>query len=228
MKNQYDWVIDLEKKIKSTKKSELFYNDFHLSAIQQEYLRKAEIYTVQITPNSDLHGIGHVIRVIINIQNILKYESANPFIALFSGWLHDIGRYKESELNQHHAIISADMARLFIESNKLQLSQQEIEHIIECIERHSFSAGKEPDTIEAKIVSDADKIDALGSIGIYRVACYQSENGRGIEDMIRHFHEKLLKLKDQIYTKIGLEIALQRTKVMEDYLVQMKKEYELQ
>lgn len=227
LNNKLDWVKDLEHNIRNLKASNPNYDDFSLNSLQKEYLKKAENYAYLTMSNSDLHGIGHIVRVIINIRQILKNEKADPFVTFFSGWLHDIGRDKESELGEHHAVISADMTKQFIISNKLELSQKEIEHIIECIVCHSYSAGKEPQSIEAKILSDADKIDALGSIGIYRVACYQSEKGRGIEDMIKHFHEKLLKLKDQTYTKTGRDIILQRTKFMEEYLIQMKSEYDI-
>jgi uncharacterized protein len=228
MEDENHWVKYLEADLRTIKNINSSFNSAsNLNDSQKELLEKVKHYAFQITRNDDVHGIGHIIRVIINIQKILENEQANVFITLFSGWLHDIGRIKEQELKIHHAIISAEMARKFVVSNNLNVSKQEIDHIIECIESHSFSAGREPRSIEAKILSDADKIDALGSIGIYRAACFQHENGKGIEDMVDHFHEKLLLLKDQIYTKTGLELALVRINFMVNYLVQLKKEYNL-
>jgi uncharacterized protein len=221
-------VKDLENNLGNLSKYHFNYDILpYITKDKINWLKKAESHAFNMMPNDDLHGIGHVVRIIINIQLLIKSETADPFITIFSGWLHDIGRTKERKINKHHALISGEMTRDYIKSNNIEMSKQDIEHIIECVESHSFSAGKSPKTIEAKILSDADKIDALGSIGIYRASCFQHENGTGIEGMIKHFHEKLLILQDQMITKAGIELAQKRTKFMVDYLVQMKNEYDI-
>lgn len=96
-------------------------------------------------------------------------------------------------------------------------SRDFIERVCHCIEAHSFSSGIVPKTLEAKILSDADKLDAIGHIGIARVFMYSGEKGRDIESALRHFEEKLLRLKDLLYTETARKIAEKRHRVLEEY-----------
>jgi len=105
-----------------------------------------------------------------------------------------------------------------------ELGYSKIDEIIHAIEAHSFSAGNKATSLEAKILSDADKLDALGATGIYRAAQYSVEHNRPMEDYIAHFHEKLLKLVDLLYTEEAKNLALKRHMFMEKYLVQLEKE----
>jgi uncharacterized protein len=214
-------------------------------------LKLAEEYVHKNMPKDDVHGFGHVHRVVVNcvefIQS-LQYkqdEKFDSFILLFAAWFHDIGRIQEEKLKKNHALISGDMTREYIAKNPTCIpacmpifvskkviqsvnaqdnQKQTIERIIECIQSHSFSSGRSQDSFEAKLLSDADKIDALGSIGIYRAACYQHDNGTGIEGLIIHFHEKLLILDQQLHTSVGKEYGSRRVQRMREYLQNLKEE----
>lgn len=129
--------------------------------------------------------------------------------------LHDIGREYPN-----HAKKSAEMARQILKEQ----GYTKIDEIVHAIEVHSFSAGGEAKTLEAQILSDVDKLDAMGATGVYRAAQYGTEHNRPIEEFITHFHEKLLTLKNLMYTNIAREIAEKRHKYMKEYLIQLDKE----
>lgn len=129
--------------------------------------------------------------------------------------LHNIAREKDN-----HAHHGAEMAREILKEQ----GYTKIDEIVHAIEVHSFSAGGEAKTLEAQILSDVDKLDALGATGIYRAAQYGTEHDRPLEEFIEHFHEKLLTLRDLMYTDMAREIADKRHKYMEKYLIQLDKE----
>ena len=129
--------------------------------------------------------------------------------------LHDIGRPHEN-----HAHHSGIMAREILQEH----GYSKIDEIIHAIEIHSFSAGGEAKTIEAQILSDADKLDAMGAISVYRTAQYGIEHSCTLDEFIEHYHEKLLKLKDLLYTEEAKKLAETRHKYMLQYLDQLDKE----
>ena len=129
--------------------------------------------------------------------------------------LHDIGRGHDN-----HAHHSGIMTREILQ----EYGYQKIDEIVHAIEVHSFSAGGEAKTIEAQILSDADKLDAMGAIGAYRAAQFGVEHKRPLEEFINHFHEKLFKLKDLLYTEEAKKLAEKRHKFMLRYLNQLDEE----
>ena len=88
----------------------------------------------------------------------------------------------------------------------------------------SKNRGKKPDTIEGKIVQDADRLDAIGAIGIARTFAFGGGRGRPLDDSIRHFHDKLLLLKDEMNTDLGRKLADSR----HAFLVAFLEEYRLE
>ena len=92
----------------------------------------------------------------------------------------------------------------------------------------SKNGDRRPETIEGQIVQDADRLDAIGAIGIARTFAYGGKHGRPPEDSIAHFYEKLLLLKDRMNTAKGKEIALSRHGFLELFLDEWKKEQPLQ
>jgi uncharacterized protein len=96
--------------------------------------------------------------------------------------------------------------------------------IIHCIQAHSFSNNIIPQTIDAKILSDADKLDALGAIGLYRTIGFTIRNKGSLEDVIKHLEKKILKLKDQLYLKISKELASERKLIIDHFYKQIKEE----
>ena len=104
------------------------------------------------------------------------------------------------------------------------MPEQEIDEICRIINSVSFSQnrGRRPDTIEGKIVQDADRLDAMGAVGIARTFAYGGERGRPLEESIQHFHDKLLRLQSLMNTDRGREMAERRHAVLQEFL----KEYE--
>ena len=116
------------------------------------------------------------------------------------------------------------MTNEFLHSNKIHLHEETSDRIVHSILAHSFSANGIANTIEAKILSDADKIDALGAVGIYRAACFQHDHGTGLMAMYRHFFDKLFLLPSKMYTETGQQIAKQRVQLMKAYISQLEDE----
>lgn len=163
--------------------------------------------------NSDGHDANHTLRVYKNVQLLLEsYPEADSFISSLSALLHDVDDHKLFKTQNN------DNARNFLQENGL--SEELIENICEIINSVSFSKnkGKTPRTIEGQIVQDADRLDAIGAIGITRTFAYGGRAGRSLEDSIQHFYDKLLLLKDEMNTEAALKIAMERHEYMENFL----------
>lgn len=158
--------------------------------------------------DDDLHGWGHVLRVLENARRLHAVEGGEWVIIETLVWLHDVGRKLEKTEGKHHALLSANLAAEFLET--LSIDPKLISTIVEGIMSHSFSIGGKPSTLEAKILSDADKLDAIGAIGIYRACAYQVQHGLGIQAVLDHFEEKLLILDQKMYLPAALSIAKKR------------------
>jgi uncharacterized protein len=168
-------------------------------------------------PPFGTHGFEHVDRVFDACLHIGLVEKADLDILLPAALLHDIAREEEN-----HAQAGAEKAKPIL--HRYDQPEKTIEAITAAIASHSFSGKKPPETLEAKILSDADKLDALGAIGVYRTAEYSGEHARPIEDFVAHFHEKLLKLEGLLFTEEANRMARGRTQYMKDFLVQLGKE----
>jgi len=172
----------------------------------------------------DIHGYPHVIRVYDLCLKIGKELSANLLVLKLAALFHDIGRVGEQKSfnKKNHAEISAEIASDFLLSNNLKISNNDIKNIIHCIKSHSFSNKFKPETLEAKILSDVDKLDALGAIGLYRTIGFTVQNHGGIEQVIEHLENKIMKLKDLIYLDISRKIAEERQKIILDFYNSIK------
>ena len=115
-------------------------------------------------------------------------------------------------------------ARAFLREN--QVPSEMADRICEVINAVSFSQNKDrrPETIEAKVVQDADRLDAIGAIGIARTFAYGGEHGRPLEDSVQHFYDKLLLLKDLMNTETGKKLAQKRHQFLEDFLNELREE----
>ena len=161
------------------------------------------------------HGYEHTERVIELCRVLGEALNADMSVLMPAAILHDIGREQDN-----HAYYGGIMAREILQEH----GYSKIDEIVHAIEVHSFSAGGQAETIEAQILSDADKLDAMGAIGVYRTAQYGVEHTCTLEEFIEHFHEKLLKLKDLLYTEEAKNLAENRHKYMLLYLNQLDKE----
>jgi uncharacterized protein len=173
-----------------------------------EILLAVRTFACNNSENDDLHGFKHVERVLKLCVDIGAVLNANLPVIKIAALLHDVGRYlKKDDEVKNHAEISAEIAKNFIIKNNFNIATEDVENILHCIRAHSFSNDLEPKTLEAKVLSDADKLDALGAIGLYRTIGFTIKNYGSIEQVIHHLENKILKLKEMIYLDYSKQIA---------------------
>ena len=188
-----------------------------------EILSAVRTFAYNNSENDDLHGFKHVERVLNLCVQIGTALKANLLTIKIAALLHDVGRIHEKKNNaKNHAEISAEMAEKFLQKTNFNISIDDIENIIHSIRAHSFSNKIKPKTLEAKILSDADKLDALGAIGLYRTISFTAKNGGGINQVIEHLDEKILKLDRLLFLDISKEIAEERTQIIQDFYNMIK------
>ena len=189
------------------------------------------------------HDWFHIERVWKLAKTIAEKEKANLMVVELAALLHDIA---DSKFNNGDETVGPQKARAFLESQNTD--EAVVQHVIQIIENISFKGGKEQskiDTIEFKVCQDADRMDAIGAIGIARAFNYGGFKNRGLYDpsvppnlnmtkeeyknsaapTINHFYEKLLLLKDKMHTETAKNMAAQRHSFMEAYLEQFYAEF---
>ncbi|NQU82510.1 MAG: HD domain-containing protein [Parcubacteria group bacterium] len=198
------------------------------------------------------HGFDHVERVYNLAMKIAETEDIDLEVVKIAALLHDVGGKRETDDNTgktDHASESAKMARPILES--LNYPEDKIQHIQDCILSHRYRNEHKPKTKEAQLIFDADKIDALGAIGLARTFAwigrnnafiykkvnteeYINENLGGkidgrIKDKTKHsaqinYETKVKHIVNLLHTKKGKEIGTERTKFFKDFLNRMEKE----
>jgi uncharacterized protein len=153
--------------------------------MEEKYQRLYEIVEKELKEASPAHDINHVIRVYNLCLLLAKYEAKVDLDVLKTAvLLHDIARTREDKkghihvLGVDHAILGAEMSEKILE--ELGYPAEKIKQIKHCIIAHRFRSGIEPRTKEAKILSDADKLDVLGATGIARSFTIGGENRQKI------------------------------------------------
>jgi uncharacterized protein len=190
------------------------------------------------------HDWFHIQRVYKNSLLIANGEDCAVLVVKLGALLHDIA---DSKFHNGDETMGPKKARLFLESENV--SENTIVHVINIIENISFKGGnviKNFHSLELDIVQDADRLDAIGAIGIARTFNYGGFKNRSLYNpniapnlhmskeqyknseapTINHFYEKLLLLKDKMNTKTGKEIATQRHHFMESFLSQFYAEWD--
>ena len=167
------------------------------------------------------HDYFHIERVVVNAKKILETENADSFLVELAAWTHDIGDYKLHDgVDKSEELITA-----FLQS--IQVENDTINKVLEIVSQVSFSKGNTPTTIEAKIVQDADRLDAIGAVGIARCFAYGGSVGNILYNpydsskdasSVQHFYDKLFKLKDLMNTETAKQIAESRNKYMENFI----------
>ncbi|WP_245593033.1 HD domain-containing protein [Crocinitomix catalasitica] len=188
------------------------------------------------------HDWFHIERVYKNALSIHKIEGGDLFIISLSALLHDIADHKFNDDAQNLAI-----ERIHSILIPLKVDQAIIDKVIYIVQNSSYKGGlaNEMNCLEGLIVQDADRLDAIGAIGIARTFAFGGKFNRLLYDpsiepvtfksleelktskshTINHFYEKLLKLKDGMHTKTGLAMAEQRHVFMEQFLSQFFAEW---
>ncbi|NHJ21364.1 MAG: HD domain-containing protein [Candidatus Lokiarchaeota archaeon] len=190
----------------------------------KDIITKVRNFAYDKSSKDDVHGFQHVQRVLKTSSELGVNLNANLLVITISALLHDVGRGNAKE---NHAKISAEIAREFLIKNKFEIPIEDFENIIHCISTHSFSNDLEPMTLEAKILSDADKLDALGAIGLYRTIGFTIKNGGGIEQVITHLENKILRLKDKLHLDESKKIAEQRYNIISDFYTKIKEQIKI-
>ncbi len=197
--------------------------------LDNDLIPKVRKYAIDNSEKDDIHGFLHVESLLNLCLQLGNHLDANLLILEIAALLHDIGRKNRNDTtsSKNHAELSAEMAFKFLNSYDFKLSQEDFDNIIHCIRTHSFSNNSTPQTLEAKILSDADKLDALGAIGLYRTIGFTIKNKGNLNDVIKHLREKIIKLKDMLLLDISRKIARKRYKIVLDFYKQIKNEADL-
>jgi len=165
------------------------------------------------------HDWPHTGRVLRNALRISQKQGGDREIIVASVLLHDIGYARNEE---HHETESARMAGPLLK--KAGFPKTKIPAVLSCIRKHRFSKGHKAETMEEQILQDADKLDAMGAIGVARCFLWTGERRMRMEIGVEHFHDKLLKLGSLMNTKQGRRMAKSRHDYMIDYLKTLEKE----
>ncbi|WP_019152541.1 HD domain-containing protein [Robertmurraya massiliosenegalensis] len=204
--------MDKEKMIKFTK--EYVYNELH--------------------NESSGHDWYHIARVTFMARTIAIEEHADEFICEMAALLHDIADEKLNESEE------AGLQKVITWLNSIGTDASTIQRIISIISTMSFKGGGQPKmtSLEGQVVQDADRLDAIGAIGIARTFAYAGSKGeliydpelkprinmtkeeyrKGRSSAINHFYEKLLTLKEKMNTGYAKQLAEERHRLMEQYL----------
>lgn len=216
-----------------------------MSELEQKLIEKTIAFAKATLENAEGgHDWHHVERVYKNAVLISKNENVNPFIVALGALLHDIA---DSKFYDGDETVGPRLASSFL--IKLNVDSAVIEHVLQIIKNISFKGGNREQTFtspELDVVQDADRLDALGAIGIARTFNYGGYKNRKIYDptimpqlemspeeykaskapTINHFYEKLLLLKDRMNTETGRKLAQKRHQFMEAFLNQFYAEWE--
>ncbi len=210
---------------------------------QRRIAKDAEAWVrAKLEQDSSGHDWWHIDRVVKTARAIAQAEGADTFVCEMAALLHDMA---DEKLNDDPFAAEQELVRWLANCG---VSEQEADHIMEIIAMMSFKGGSRPPmrTREGRVVQDADRLDAIGAVGISRVFAYSGAKGRpnhdpslpprssmtkeeyrnGRDTAINHFYEKLLKLKDLMNTAAGKELAEERHRFMEIYLEQFYAEWD--
>ncbi len=212
---------------------------------QEAVGKTADFIKKKFTADTTGHDWWHMYRVWQLSKYIAKKEKGADFLVMeLAALLHDIADFKF-----HGGDLEAGpkAARKWLQS--LKVDEKTISHVEDIVRNISFKSAdvkQNLQTLEGQIVHDADKLDAMGAIGIARLFTFGGAHGRLVYDpnqqhlgnytyelakqqntsAVHHFYEKLLHLKNRMYTKAGKQIAAHRHKYMEDFLQEFYKEWD--
>lgn len=174
------------------------------------------------------HGVDHVLRVLKSAREIHAATGGNELIVDLAALLHDVGDAKFHDGVERSAEFSREILDAY------GIAKDAIEHVADIVDNISFRKGVDASrlTLEGKIVQDADRLDALGAIGIVRTIEYGASVGQPffvaddptVKTGVGHFYEKLFKLKGLLNTEAAREIAQQREAFMKAFLDQFMSE----
>jgi len=203
-----------------------------LKKIQSEVQKK-------MLGNDPAHDFEHVMRVYSNAKILAQKEKANKKLVLSAILLHDVVVYPKSSKRSNASSKKSSLQAKKI-MKKYEFSGDEIRIVVDAINTHSFSTNKIPKTLVGKILQDADRLDAIGAIGIARVFSTGGSEKRPLYNTsdpfckkhspndkkwtLDHFYKKLLILEKKMNTKSAKIEAKRRTKILKKYLELLNEE----
>jgi uncharacterized protein len=184
-----------------------------------------------------IHDFDHVLRVVALATRLAEAEGADLEIVRTAGLLHDMGRGRESTAWNDHALLGAEMARGLLAGQP----EQKVEAVAHAIAAHRFRTGPEPETLEARVLHDADKLDAIGAIGVARAFAYGGHTGQRLWAEVRPdysedtatpeehtpVHEyaiKLSRIRERLLTETARRIAGGRHAFMVAFFQRLEQE----
>jgi len=188
-----------------------------------------------------VHDFDHILRVLTLAERIGAAEGADMDVLRTAALLHDVGRDEAQRVGQDHAVFAATRARDLL----ADVASDKVEAVAEAILAHRFRTGPPPKSLEGRVLFDADKLDAIGAIGVARAFAYSGRAGKRIwapvaEDYVERWrkgavesdehtavHEfvvKLGQLKERLFTATGRQIAKERHAVMVDFFERLADE----
>lgn len=176
-----------------------------------------------------VHGFDHILRVLALAEYIARAEGADVEIVRTAALLHDIARDVDDEADpRDHAALAAERARAILADQP----PERVEAVCQAIASHRFRTGPPPQTLEARVLFDADKLDAMGATGIARAFAYAGQHGQPLFDQpgdgrhstIHEFRQKLALLRDRMTTATGQALAQERHLFMEMFFERLAAE----
>ena len=209
------------------------------SNLEIHWVKRFEAFLSNQGTYDSAHDPQHVRRVVENSRRLAISENARWEIVMPAAWLHDCYHVPKSSSERSQAsVLSARLAAEFLRNANWR--EREVEGISHAIEAHSFSARIEAKTIEAKVLQDADRLDALGAVGLARTLMLGGEMRRSFYDQkdpfcdrrkpndsiftIDHLFSKLFTLESTMQTESGRLEAQHRTNYLREFIEQLKSE----
>ena len=205
----------------------------------QEWERRLAAHVAELPVADPAHDSAHVARVVVSAGKIGAEEGADPWVLVPAAWLHDcVILPKGHPDSSRSSLLAAEAGETWLRENGFPSGH--LPAVRHAIEAHSFSAGIEPRSLEARVLQDADRLDALGAIGVARCFVVGGARGRPIyclEDpfcdqrnaddsrsTLDHFYTKLLRLPGLMRTPAGRREAERRLEFMKSFLQQLREE----
>ena len=184
-----------------------------------------------------IHDFDHVLRVLALAERLALAEGADVEIVRAAALLHDVARAHADGAAGDHAQAGADVARRVLAGHP----QEKVEAVAHAIAAHRFRAGPAPQTVEARVLHDADKLDAIGAIGVARAFAYggprgqrlwaevpagyqESADGRGEHTPVHEFQMKLVRIRERLLTGSARRLAAERHAVMVAFFDRLEQE----
>ena len=184
-----------------------------------------------------IHDFDHVLRVLALAERLAQEEGADLEIVRAATLLHDVARGQGDRLSANHAHAGAEFARDVLAGQP----PEKVEAVAHAVAAHRFRSGPDPETLEAKVLHDADKLDAIGAIGVARAFAFGGYEGQRLwadvpagyreSQATRHEHTpvheyqiKLSKIKDRLLTESARRLAEGRHTFMVGFFEQLEQE----